>query len=702
MRPYFQPLTEYQRIARNKPHSNIDPAYPKTTDGTTASIIQKTPRRIIQQLPTGKVVSDANDWTSIVADFVFTHRILPNANSQHALLQKDWLAVKGCLTNGAAVGYVPFVKHGEYTGTDLLLPNLQDVWLEKGKISDTDSNVICMRGWYQPWDIDAIINKENKLSSKAKERKDKYESGWDLTALASIKDELETKKVTGDQAEKDKAQSGIPIVHVFQRGVKAKFYSVHVASSTIVRTVENKDPRGEIPIHYLYADIDGKNPLGTGYVELVGSLQNLMDSEMQMYQFNRALMLAPPVIKRGMWSKSQAKMIPNSIWDLGSDPNNSVETLKLDTTAISNFPALYGLTKSQLLNMLASPDTSISADVGNPGFSKTPAGVNAQQQTMSVDDNYIRKNFETWHERIAETMINRYFAEREGKEEIQLDDAYAEKLRKIKPEAVSDDNKIRVDWSQETKALKFEVDASTSNMKDDAAERDRLVELLDISQKYPNLDKKNGGPIDCTELIDRIVVKSGVEDPAKIVPKEDPNNPQPNPQGQQQAQMAQEHQQQAQQLQQHIQELQQQLAEEQQVPYKDAPESIKRQKEQRAGYAPATTASPQQLAIDQKTVDLGIKGAQAHIAAVGAAHDHVSKQAQLTAPPDIQDPNAPTDAAQAPEPLPSDNLSPEDHDLIQQLQAAGYPDEAIGKGLAMLHHGVPGDQIAHVLEGSNG
>src|SRR3954471_24639100 len=91
-RQYTEGLTdnfqEYERIARNKPHGSIPKEYPKTTDGTTASIIRKTPHRIIQQLPTGTVKSDKEDWLSLVASFIYTHKIIPNANEGYALLQK--------------------------------------------------------------------------------------------------------------------------------------------------------------------------------------------------------------------------------------------------------------------------------------------------------------------------------------------------------------------------------------------------------------------------------------------------------------------------------------------------------------------------------------------------------------------------------------------------------------------------------------
>ncbi|HET7629982.1 MAG TPA: hypothetical protein VFK03_01270, partial [Candidatus Saccharimonadales bacterium] len=51
------PFPEFARIARNKPIDGLG-NYPKVTDGTTAAIIQKTPKNAVQQLPTGLVVAD--------------------------------------------------------------------------------------------------------------------------------------------------------------------------------------------------------------------------------------------------------------------------------------------------------------------------------------------------------------------------------------------------------------------------------------------------------------------------------------------------------------------------------------------------------------------------------------------------------------------------------------------------------------------
>ena len=494
MRPVFEPFDEFERIAQNRPHPGIEKGYPRVTDGTTASIIQKTPRRIIQQLPTGHLESHISGITPIMAEFIYSDIIIPNANQQFALLQKCWHLAKKALTYGAAHSYTALVQRGDYFGPDMLIPYVKDVLFEPGKVSNKDSNFIFMRGWYQPRDIEAIIHKEKKLKQQSKKLGEDFAQGWNLKELAKIKNEVSAKadediSETERRKRDDTHKGGVEIIHAFQRGYNANFYSFHAKSGNVVRVTENKDPRGEIPIQTMYTDTDGINPLGWGIVEQVGSLQNLIDSEMQMYQFNRALMLAPPVIKRGTYNKSQIKLMPNQIIDIGSGQNNGLDVMNIDSTAIREFPNNYGLMKSQLLNLTSSPDTSISAEIGNPGFSKTHAGVQAQQQIVGVDDNYFRKQFESWFEDWSEDAINRYFCEREGVEEVQLDKRTADRIRKVEPEAVNEDNIIVIDFKDAKEALKFQIDASSSHMKSDDQSIQSLDSLLERIGASPALQQ---------------------------------------------------------------------------------------------------------------------------------------------------------------------------------------------------------------------
>jgi hypothetical protein len=521
-RQYTEGLTdqffEFERLARNKPHGSIPREYPKTTDGTTASIIRKTPHRIIQQLPTGRVVSDSDDWLNVIAEFIYKHKIIPSANEGYALLQKCWTIVEKFLTFGFCPVYTPFVEHNGYFCTDMRIPYWADVFIQPGKLSDSDSSYVFLRSWWQTKDIEALIASQQALKPASRT--------WNVANLSQIKDMTATKDNKAQTpAEREKninTKGGVELITGFQRGVGAKFYTFHVNSGLIVRTKVNKDPRGELPISFFYGDIDGSNPFGRSIIELVGPLQNLMDAEMQMYQYNRALMLNPPLIKLGNFSKNKIKFAPNTIIDVGADPNAKVEPLAIDSTAIANWPNNYGLMKSQMINLLASPDTSISADVGNPGFSKTPQGVQASQANLSVDDNYVRKSFETGYERWSETAINLYFAEREGIEELQLDDDTVEELLNLDgfdPGMISPDNKIRINYSSATPKLYFRVDASSSKQSADPAQIAIAQGLLETVAKNPMLNKKYGGRIDIDELAEKIVKASGIQDPELVAPK---------------------------------------------------------------------------------------------------------------------------------------------------------------------------------------
>lgn len=541
MRPLFEPLTEFERIARNKPHPGIDKAYPKVTDGTTSSVIEKTPRRILQQIPTGLVSDAEDDWLGIVANFKLANQIIPNANGQYPFLQKCQIAISKALTYGSQPAYIPFVNRGDYFGPDLVLPYIKDVFLEPGKVSDTDSNFIMMRSWYQKRDIDAIIAREGKLASSAKDRGENYESGWNVKALQEIKNSISQKddlSTTPNEKDRNNRNGGIEIIHCFQRGIGAEFYSIHMKTKQVVRTRINKDPRGEIPIHYLYATADVSNPIGRGFVEMVGPMQNLMDAEVQMFQYNRALMLNPPMLKTGNWNKNQAKLAPNVLVDLGNDANAKWEPVKIDSTALSQFSQNYSLMQSQLYALLSAPISNVSSQSGSTTQSKTQAGVQQQNANLSVDDTFIRNQAEAWMQKVFATFLNVDFAERSGKDELQLDQETADSIRNL-PEfdttLVSKDNKIRIDYDSDTKAMNWIVDAGSSEEQDDTNEISELKEILaDVNANPYSIQyiEQAGKTLNLGEVYKQLFGKLGLKEIDKIltdVPTDEQGKPQATP-----------------------------------------------------------------------------------------------------------------------------------------------------------------------------
>lgn len=561
------------------------------------------------------------------------------------------------------------------------------MFIQKGKKSGYDCSFVFMRSWWQKADLEALIDKETKAKKKSK----KYESSWDVVALKSILNAESAKDVlalTPNERERTANTTGIELVTGFQKGIGASFYTFNPQDKKIVRTKDNLDPRGKMPIDWFYADIDGSNPFGRGIVELVGSLQNLIDSDMQMYQFNRALMLAPPILKRGNFSKKKILYEPNAIIDLGNDQNASIEALKIDSSAVVNYPSLYGLQKSQLLNLTNSPDTSISAEIGNPGFSKTDSGVKQQTANVSVDDNYVRKMFEVWYQNWGETAINMYFAEHSGIEELQLDKETAMKLREM-PDfdetMIDENNMIRIDYDTETPALKFRVDPSTTSVQDKASQVTSATGLLDMVMKYPQLNSNFGGPIDIDVLTRRIVVNSGIDDPEQVAPEPTA--------------------------------AQQQSKEEQKntvspfspmfdkpsihLDYNEMPPTVQLQMIENLGYK-ATI----QDVLAGPVVDPNIRGvttpaADPNVLVPGGGTAQPTTQGGAPQPQQMtqQAPQMQPQAAPMAQPAPQ---NPHDDALIAQLRQLGFPDQIIQEAIDMLNKGYTDQQVLQALSAVQG
>jgi hypothetical protein len=225
-------------------------------------------------------------------------------------------------------------------------------------------------------------------------------------------------------------------------------------------------------------------------------------------------MYAPPLLKKGTYNKTQIQYRPNAIIDLGSDPNARLEALSINNPAITNFSQDYGLIKSQILNLFGSDDQSISSTVGNPGFSKTDAGVNARQALIGLNDNFIRKRYETWLGSIFCTQLNLYFQLTQGDRVFSLDEDDMEKLGQYESEYFEiQDNKVVVHFSNiQDVEINFEVEASTSKSPDDNETKDKLLEAVKTLTETGLIQYTNP-----EELTKRVLIQVGVEDPEKLL-----------------------------------------------------------------------------------------------------------------------------------------------------------------------------------------
>ena len=736
---YFDPLDEFERLARNKPSRDIDPELPKITDGTLAAIVQERPKRIIQQVPDGLVTCKKYPEYAKVADIVLRDELIPAYNRMGNMLQKSWNMASKAMTYGVATSYTFFTSTEGRFHTDFVIPYAKDVLGEKGKVFLPDCNIRFMRSWYQRRDILGIINREKALMEAHKG----YKSEWDLKLMAQFLETGSTQKpanlMTPAEKEKGGDVGGYEVIHAFQVGVGACLYSFSplFQQGKPLRTKTNPDPRGKIPLDDMYCNIDLSNPLGRGDVELSGGVQNLIDQQMQMYQFLSTLLMGPPLQIWGSVNKSKVKMRPNAIWDMGSVATNKVEPYQPNNYALEGFPNIYSLLKSQILNVQSSSDTSVSSQAGNPSFSKTDAGVDAQQARLGVSDNYLRKQFEEWFEEQSETSVNVYFAEMRGKHSIQLDADDRADIQKTPTAKLVDKNGVLTfDYSTINKVtFEFEVDPSSSEIKEDQDNTEKLTEVLALVQKSQD-PRILAAEFPITKLIVNEIGAEGTDD---IFPAEhDANgNPLPGAQGQpgmgginpqMLMQMVQQMVQQAMQQQQ-AQDISEhpliKLMTALQIKFGDLPEDSKQELLKLVGI-PSNMASPAQQQINlkqqQQNTDTVLKAdKQAHdttLAVQQQAHNQAQDRfsAQQNAQNQVmqgQQQQQQTEAAETPQQEAQESpqqqmqevqqdvgdhpLDPQEQQIAEQLIRRGFSDQDVEQAIVMLRQGSTAQQVIATL-----
>lgn len=509
MKEFYEPLAEIVRITEGKP-GKVPDGKPRVTDGTLAGYKRETPKQVIQQLPQGKVIIKANRELEDQANAILTDIILPNANGGGTPYDKAILSIEDLIDSGSSWAYCYFDRKGNIRHANYRLKYVKDILFEKGKVSEFDANFLPMIEWMTETDIKALIDLCNKQKRSVEERGEKYESKYDLKAwsdlLAQGAGEKDDENKTEDEKKKSAQIGYFKVVKFMQVGVGATFYTYSPKLDRVLSTEINKDPRGIIPLHGLVGAPSRSNPLGRPLAAISVGKQNLLDFRMQMEQYREGMAISPPVKLWGNTPESKIKLVPDKIIKMnGNKQTDDFEAVDLATSANRNYANDSSYIRTQIYNEQGgSNDTSVSADAGSTGFSKTDSGVKQQQARTSVSKDHLRRLSENWHGRIFETLLNIHFAESQGVKELDLEDETLRRMNMTESPVM--------DYDQDFGKIKFTVTPGTSQAEDNQQENEKLIALLDIKSKYGSTpDQKT------MLMINQIIKNSGVDDPEKLM-----------------------------------------------------------------------------------------------------------------------------------------------------------------------------------------
>lgn len=523
---WFTPFNEYERLAGNKLSKSLAKNMPRVNDGSLAASLLETPMQVFPSMQTGKFVSQNRKeaWLNELANIIFKTKIIPGATTQASWYDKELIALYRALKYGAQPRYNFYVSTDNYTGSDWSLPYIRNVKLEPGKFSVDDCDYVFLDVHFTKLQLKKIIedNKKNK------------ESGWNLKALQKLVDASMTTKEIEEQnineREKKINASGIKTTICFNRGFGSPFYmfSKHLEEGECLREWKNEDPTGDLPITMQYCYETLESPYGIGRIELAGPTQNVLDYMTQAHVLATQIGLQPPKKLKGPIDTANLNSLtftPDALWQLGQADIDVVQTT---SSVYTQFPNNFGLYKSQLQTLQGRTDGSVSAESGNPNFSKTSAGVKMQQERTNSQDNYLRNKADDASAKMVTKMMNIHVAKMQGADILDVAEEDIERLRKA---GYFDDNpntpepsegEIEIMYEDLKDTFTFEYDPRPEADED---EKNRWLELIDIATSNPNVlpaVEQSGYRFNVGEAFKKVISASGADEWEKVLVQIDP------------------------------------------------------------------------------------------------------------------------------------------------------------------------------------
>ena len=427
-----------ERIFYRKPpvNTNGQMEYSELVDNTLASYLEKMPKNVVQKMPTfmtdGHGRSKAED---LVYEFIAVRILLRAGSSKgYGLLQKQWIELRAGATFGACAVYLPFENdHGEYTVGEVPI-YWGDLYPEAWSTNINANNFNQFR----------LLKTEGDLQKISDGLDDEVGGTWIKSGIEEVlshgKGQTTSKEWTNTKASMD----GLPD-HMYELFVYTDDNWIvywHYGSGKILRVIKNNSGRRRVVA--FYSDYDGSSIMGRSLIDMAYGAQQSLTSLLRNFIYVSDYNTDPAKTVSGVSLNEDTFNLTKGNTMFLNDEEGKVTLLPTDTTTVQNFPALYNLLMGVLLRSLPGSTEVLPSGSGDPMQSKTQAGVNDKRESADIDNNYYRKNYETYFEMAMENKINIYLAEVKAIADknnavpmIELDAEYANLVR----EALTDEEK---------------------------------------------------------------------------------------------------------------------------------------------------------------------------------------------------------------------------------------------------------------------
>lgn len=516
--------TEYEKLFHNELNdTQSQSTKSQVFDPKLPTMILEREARVMSQLPTGKIkaMSKNDRLGEKLMNLVLDKYVNVNANSQFDLLTKYRLIDRYSNIYGNFFAFVDWtVKENGYVGPDMWLLNIRDVFPQVGAVSIEDSDYIIVRTW-QPISYFKSLLK-NKEFKNIKEVIAKLENSTP-TKNDDEKDSRELHDYPSSQPAKSKGN-----YEVLSMYEKDKWTDYVTDADTVIREIDNPHDNGELPVVCKYSIPLLNDIFGMGDMERGKSMQYTLNSLWNLYLDGVKVSIFPPTLinKDYIADLSSIKWSAAAKWLVkgANGTSQAAQTMNLSPQGQNTFNNVYQIVTSSMLNMMGTTDTSISAQV-DPGMGKTPEALKQQGARESARDNVDRFYMERFLTQVNKKFVNLISKKMSNQIAVRMFGEEIDQFLKEYPmgKELYDDKTGKISIGKKTLGnvmYDYEIVSGSTYALDQKEQQQNLMMLLELFTKTPAIVealKLEGKQAKLGEIVNRILINSGIQDYEKIV-----------------------------------------------------------------------------------------------------------------------------------------------------------------------------------------
>jgi len=384
------------------------PDLPNVSSGETAGIVRRLARSLVQNTPNVEVICDFDDDSEagIFARYLVTSKIIGTDQYSNDMQQNLFASTKLAITLGFD-SVIPTLLQDAGGSWYIKYDNIhyRDVFPEPGVKDIRDATEVFVRRYMTPGEIKYLIR--NQVA------------GWDIPALKRMVTNPAPSRESQSVSHQDKRRKQIPdgyslITQYTNSG--DPFLTFDEREGTLLRIEKNKHPLKYHPVYFLILEKDSQQPLGRSQVELLLGRQEFQDLLLNGAMKAHYRNINPTIIGFGT-TNAKPNLSPGKYLEI-SNPNARLEPFEVSTQSLLQFGAISRDNMGSMVNLVGSPDQQLATQAGF-GMSKTPQGVEQQQQVVDVTTNNYQKAIESFVSHYCSHALNIYVQELKGSTKIK-------------------------------------------------------------------------------------------------------------------------------------------------------------------------------------------------------------------------------------------------------------------------------------------